>query len=252
MSHPFSGIPSFPIGVNEEGVAAEKANNEIETCLRDLATLSEPRKHYKWYYSTAGANEEMTHPKQGLKDFLRGYFFLKSGDNSEQNEPEALDGWKAEEIAKMPGYYVMPLHKTMSQTIADDLADHADANIALSEKWLSDEELGVYVSEFSRNGFQGGLNYYRVGTSRELQGDLEVFRGKNIEVPSMFVSGGEDWGVYQTPGALHDMKVACPESRGFMKVEGAGHWVMQEKPEAVVDYIRNFLQGEDLNGSQWH
>ena len=165
MSHPFSGIPSFPVGTNDEDAALEKATNEIETCLRNLAQLPQPRKHYKWYYSTKDANDEMAQPKQGLKNFLRGYFFLKSGDNSKQKRPEDLAGWKAEEMAKMPGYYIMPLHKTMSQTIADDLKEHSEDNVALSKKWMSDKEMDVYVSEFGRNGFQGGLNYYRVGTS---------------------------------------------------------------------------------------
>ena len=154
-------------------------------------------------------------------------------------------------MAKMPGYYIMPLHKTMSQTIADDLKEHSEDNVALSKKWMSDKEMDVYVSEFGRNGFQGGLNYYRVGTSRELQSDLEVFRGKTIDVPSIFIAGQDDWGVYQAPGALHEMKEACPATRGFMRATLAGHWVMQENPERVVDFIGQFLEGEDLNGPEW-
>lgn len=253
MSHPFSGIPAFPLGTNADGVAAEVEDKEIETCLHELAQLQKPRKHYKWYYASDRADDDMTHPKEGnLRDFLRGYFFLKSGNNVRQKRPQELGGWKAEEMAKMPGYYIMPWHKTMVQTVANDVSEQPFGDAAASKSWLSNEELDVYVSEFERNGFQGGLNYYRVGTSRELQSDLEVFRGKNIEVPSMFMAGEMDWGIYQTPGALHDMRNACPGSRGFMKVVDAGHWVMQEKPEEVVGHLRVFLKGEDFNGIQWH
>lgn len=241
MSHPFAGISPFPLGTNEYGAAADTPDNKIETCLRNLAKLPEPRKHYKWYYSTAGANEEMTHPKQGLEAFLRGYFYLKSGAGCE-TEPEELGGWNAEELAKMPGYYIMPLHKTMSETIEDGLeAQGTDGDL----RFMSDEELQVYVDEFSRTGFQGGLNYYRVGTSKELQSDLEVFRGKKIEIPSAFVCGKQDWGYYQTPGAVHEMwsKKVCPDMRGTGHViMGVGHWTMQEGPREVLGLIHAHLE----------
>lgn len=250
MSHPFSAIPSFPIGTNEEGVAAPTSNSEIGRCLQDLAKLPEPRKHYKWYYSTSGANEDMTYPKQGLEDFLRGYFYLKSGNNTLYDDPFKLKAWDAEELEKMPGYYILPMHKSMSEYVAEDMMQVPLCARAPAKQWLTDDELQVYVEEFRRNGFQGGLNYYRVGTSPQFQSDLELFRGKKIEVPSLFVSGDKDWGPYQTPGALDEMKEACPGSRGFLDVYGAGHWVMQEKPQQVVIFIRRFLEGEDQTASQ--
>jgi pimeloyl-ACP methyl ester carboxylesterase len=45
-----------------------------------LAELERPRKHYVWYYSTPEANDDMRNCPQGIRDFLRAYFHVKSGD----------------------------------------------------------------------------------------------------------------------------------------------------------------------------
>ena len=58
----------------------------------------------------------------------------------------------------------------------------------------------------------------------------------------MFIGGKSDWGVYQNPGALERMqKVACTKMTATHLVEGAGHWVQQEQPEAVSRLLVEFL-----------
>ena len=73
--------------------------------------------------------------------------------------------------------------------------------------------------------------------------DVELFAGKKIEVPMLFVSGRQDWGTYQEPGVVEKMKDTCVEGmfRGTEIVEGAGHWVQQEQPERVVEIVSKFL-----------
>jgi pimeloyl-ACP methyl ester carboxylesterase len=67
--------------------------------------------------------------------------------------------------------------------------------------------------------------------------------GRTIDVPSMFVAGKSDWGVYQNPGAFERMqKVACTKMIGAHLVDGAGHWVQQEQPQAVGKLLVQFLQ----------
>ena len=51
-------------------------------------------------------------------------------------------------------------------------------------------------------GFQGGLQSYRVGSSGRFTSELQMFSGRTIDQPSMFIAGRSDWGIYQTPGAL--------------------------------------------------
>src|SRR5262249_20243619 len=66
-------------------------------------------------------------------------------------------------------------------------------------KWLPESELAVYTAEYERTGFQGGLQgYRRVGP--RFVADLQTYAGRTIDVPSLFIGGKGDWGVFQGPG----------------------------------------------------
>ena len=73
-------------------------------------------------------------------------------------------------------------------------------------KWLPDDELRVYSSEFDRTGFQGGLQWYRCMTSGKYTAELQTFSGRTIDVPSCFIAGKSDWGIYQKPGDFEKMQ----------------------------------------------
>ena len=61
-------------------------------------------------------------------------------------------------------------------------------------------------------------------------------------MPSCYISGKSDWGIYQTPGAIEKMqKGACTRMKEIHLIEGAGHWVQQEKPEEVNRLLLKFL-----------
>jgi hypothetical protein len=94
----------------------------------------------------------------------------------------------------------------MRDAVAADMVteDPAEAKTK-SARWLADSDLAVYASEFSRNTFQGGLNWYRVATDPANKRDLEVFAGKKIYVPSLYIAGRKDWGTYQEPGAVENL-----------------------------------------------
>jgi pimeloyl-ACP methyl ester carboxylesterase len=69
-----------------------------------------------------------------------------------------------------------------------------------------------------------------------------TFSGRAIDVPSMYIAGKSDWGVYQTPGAVDKMRtIACTHMVGFHLLDGAGHWVQQEQPEQVARLLLEFL-----------
>jgi len=69
-----------------------------------------------------------------------------------------------------------------------------------------------------------------------------VFAGRTLDVPSAFIAGRHDWGVYQMPGAFERMQeTVCTDMRRCTLVDGAGHWVQQEAPERVADLLREFL-----------
>ena len=139
----------------------------------------------------------------------------------------------------MPTYYIMRLDRNMAETVAEEMP--APAQIAACT-WLPDEELSVYSSEYTRNGFQGGLQWYRCMTSGLNADELKLFSGRTIDQPSCFISGSSDWGIYQKPGSMQTMQhEACTDMRAIHLVDGAGHWVQQEKPERVSDLLLGFL-----------
>lgn len=113
---------------------------------------------------------------------------------------------------------------------------------------LSPEALKVYVGEWSRTGFQSALNWYRAQTESSAQAakDMFLFAGTKIEVPCAFISGKQDWGNHQQPGAFEayeDENCVRPGCfRGANLIDGAGHWVQQEQPEAVIGEVVKFLQ----------
>jgi pimeloyl-ACP methyl ester carboxylesterase len=236
MSAPFGGPPALPFNTADTPRPAAPAADPI---YDELAALKPPRKHYQRYYQTREANDNMWHAPQGVHAFLRAYYHMKSADWT-QNRPAPLAARTAGEWAKLPRYYVMDLDKGMAETVAPEMP--SAAAIAAC-RWLPDEELKVYSSEYGRTGFQGGLEGYRVGSVARFASELQLFSGRTIDQPSMFIGGKSDWGVYQNPGALERLqKTVCTKMAGTHLVEGAGHWVQQEQPEAVSALLVDFLR----------
>ena len=235
MSAPYSGPPKLPFDTVDKPATPPQE----DPVHRDLARLPRPRKHYQWYYSTREANADMMRAPQGLHDFLRAYYHHKSAD-WKNNHPSPLKSWSAEELARLPTYYVMDLDKTMPETVAAEMPSAAEI---AANKWLPDSELAFYVSEYARTGFQGGLQWYRCGTSGAFDAELQLWSGKTIDVPSCFIAGKQDWGTYQRPGAFEAMQSsACTAMIGRHLVDGAGHWVQQEQPAEVSRLVLQFLE----------
>jgi pimeloyl-ACP methyl ester carboxylesterase len=235
MSAPFPGPPPLPFDTAGKGAPPPPAGPDIHQAM---AALPRPRKHYHWYYSTRPANDDMLHCPQGVHDFLRAYYHHKSAD-WKANKPFRLESWSAGELARMPTYYIMDLADTMAEGVAKEMPSPAEI---AANTWLPDRELAVYAAEYTRTGFQGGLNWYRRGTGELDQAELQVFAGRTIDVPSAFISGTSDWGVYQRPGHAERMRdEVCTRMTGFHLLDGAGHWVQQEQPEAVTRLLLDFL-----------
>jgi len=245
MSAPFEGPPTFPIGfaAGDNATRVVTENSDESDIDETLAALERPRKHYKRYYCTRSADNDMRHCQQGLAAFLRAYFHYKSADWA-GNDPYPLRSWTAEELSKMPTYYIMDRDLDMAQTVAPYmLSDEESAACS----WLTEEELQTYVQEFSRTGFQGGLQWYRCGFNEEQIMELRLFSGRTIDVPSCFIGGIKDWGVYQVPGAFEKMQgYSCTQMISCDLVVGAGHWVQQEQPEQVVKLLKHFLSCHTL------
>jgi pimeloyl-ACP methyl ester carboxylesterase len=237
MSAPFGGTPVLPFNTADGPAATAGASGSADAIYEELARLNPPRKHYQRYYATREANDDMRNAPQGIHDFLRAYYHMKSADWKE-NKPFPLKARTAAEWARMPRYYIMDLDKDMAATVASEMPSRSQIAAC---RWLPEEDLRVYSDEYSRTGFQGGLQGYRQGG--RFASELQLFSGRTIDQPSMFIAGKSDWGAYQNPGALERMqKTACTQMVGTHFVDGAGHWVQQEQPELVSRLLLEFLQ----------
>jgi pimeloyl-ACP methyl ester carboxylesterase len=105
--------------------------------------------------------------------------------------------------------------------------------------WLTEEELSVFVNDFRRTGFTGGLNWYRnLDRDREL---LAFLAGSKIQQPSIFLAGSEDAVITMYRGAFDSLEDTMPNLTAKILVPSAGHWIQQEKPEEVNTRLLRFL-----------
>jgi len=230
MSAPFAWPPAWP-------VRPDDGPSRLAAVVADLPTLG--REHCQWYYSTPRAAVDMDSPPQGMHDFLRAFYHVKSAD-WKSNQPHAIGGIDAASLARLPLYYVLPLGVGMPSAVRSGMPTREEI---ASCAWLPDEDLAVYAGEFSRTGFQGGLQWFRCLTGEREINTLRLFGGRSINVPSGFIAGESDWGVHQVPGAFTAMRQrACTQMVMCDLVPGAGHWVQQEQPRVTLELLLRFLE----------
>jgi len=108
--------------------------------------------------------------------------------------------------------------------------------------WLNEEDLNYYIGEFSRAGFRGGLNYYRnFENNHSLMEKVDPL----VAVPALFIVGDKDLVIAGMDCAMleHRMQPYVPRLRQIEWLEGAGHWIQQERPEECTLALLSFLEG---------
>ncbi|CAN5542600.1 epoxide hydrolase EphA [soil metagenome] len=105
-------------------------------------------------------------------------------------------------------------------------------------EWLSAEEFDHYVSEFTRTGFIGGLNWYR--NYDRNWATTQQLTDATITVPALFVGGTAD-PVLTTMRPERAREVAAGPYRQEL-IEGAGHWVQQDSADEVNRILLEFLR----------
>jgi pimeloyl-ACP methyl ester carboxylesterase len=104
--------------------------------------------------------------------------------------------------------------------------------------WLTEAELEHYIEEFTRTGFTGGLNWYRnLDRNWSLTEHLD---GARVAVPSLFIGGTQDPVLVMSPPGVMDGWVT--DHRGTVLIDGAGHWVQQERPAEVNEALIRFAR----------
>lgn len=105
--------------------------------------------------------------------------------------------------------------------------------------WLSAGDLGHYVDEFSRTGFTGALNWYR-NFDRNWQ-IMATPATPTIAVPALFVGGTDDPALSFTRTDRAGEVAVGPYRQVLL--EGAGHWITQERPDEINAELLSFLSG---------
>jgi pimeloyl-ACP methyl ester carboxylesterase len=109
-------------------------------------------------------------------------------------------------------------------------------------EWITAEEVDHYVAEFTATGFTGGLNWYRnFDRNWEL---TETTPSPTIDVPTLFIGGTADPAMAMTPRD----RVTDVVSGSYREVliDGAGHWLQQERPDEVNSALVDFIDGLGL------
>jgi pimeloyl-ACP methyl ester carboxylesterase len=104
--------------------------------------------------------------------------------------------------------------------------------------WISDDEFQYYVGEFGRTGFTGALNWYR-NYDRNWE-TTPALADAAITAPALFVGGTAD-PIGGTMNPARAREVAAGPYREEW-VEGAGHWLQQERPDEVNRILLAFLR----------
>jgi len=109
--------------------------------------------------------------------------------------------------------------------------------------WISENELAQFVTAYRASGFRGGLNWYRnIDRNWEL---TAPWQGAQIHQPSLFIAGTNDSVIKGLIGAkrVNDMERVLPNLTQKILIEGAGHWIQQERPREVNAALIAFLAG---------
>jgi pimeloyl-ACP methyl ester carboxylesterase len=105
--------------------------------------------------------------------------------------------------------------------------------------WITQDEVDHYVAEFTRGGFTGPLNWYRnFDRNWELTATTP---SKTIAVPTLFIGGTADPALAMTPRDRVLDVVSGPYRE--VLIDGAGHWLQQERPAEVNAALLEFLDG---------
>jgi len=115
-------------------------------------------------------------------------------------------------------------------------------NPASLPAWLTEADLEIYVDQFKRTGYRGGLNWYRnIDRNWEL---MAPFAGLKISVPALLIAGDRDVvlafrGMDQI---IANLPISVPKLHKTLILPGCGHWTQQERPQEVNEVMLEFLR----------
>ena len=160
-----------------------------------------------------------------------------------QMRPESDQAW-ADAATTIPGAYYWPSGQAPEDQSWHPFIPARGALRPVPEpiRVIDGDYLNEAIASFSRTGFHGGLNYYRaIDPFFALASG--AYAGATIRQPSFFVTGALD-GLNRVREPTEDgLRAAVPGLRGFLSLEGVGHWPQLEAPRQVNEALVSFLSG---------
>jgi len=141
-------------------------------------------------------------------------------------EAQRTDDVQREKTAYMQFFQTAP--DTAAKVL---LRDDAKALRAVYAPGVHEHDIDAYVEYFGQDDtMEASLRWYAAMT-------LERTPTPDVDVPTTFVWGTEDVAIGSV--AAHGCAARCHGPYEFRPLEGRGHWLPDEDPDAVVDAILN-------------
>jgi len=176
---------------------------------------------YQLYFQSPGIAEAEL--ERDVRLSIRSLLYSASGD-APRREDGARNGSEVGLVPRRGGF----LSRLMNPESLPD--------------WLTEADVDFYVSEFTRTGFRGGLNWYRnIDRNWEL---LAPMAGACVTVPALYIAGQRDLvlGLRGMDQIIANLSRFVPQLQGTLLLPGCGHWTQQEKAhevnQAVLEFVR--------------
>ena len=176
---------------------------------------------YQLYFQSPGIAEAEL--ERDVRLSIRSLLYSASGD-APRREDGARNGSEVGLVPRRGGF----LSRLMNPESLPD--------------WLTEADVDFYVSEFTRTGFRGGLNWYRnLDRNWEL---LAPMAGACVTVPALYIAGERDLvlGFRGMDQIIANLSRFVPQLQGTLLLPGCGHWTQQEKAhevnQAVLEFVR--------------
>lgn len=109
-------------------------------------------------------------------------------------------------------------------------------------QWLTEEDLHYFAKEFKDAGFRGGLNWYR---NIDRNWSLTAFLSEaKLHQPALFVAGSEDAVITMYRDGYDNLEQVVPNLTKKVLLPGGGHWIQQERPQAVNELLIEFIDSK--------
>lgn len=110
-----------------------------------------------------------------------------------------------------------------------------------SPPWLSDSELDYYLEQYHNSGFHGGLNLYR---NFDANWQFMENKPQRIDVPALYIVGSRDLVVQRRSRSELESRLSAmvPQLESFEWIDGAGHWIQQEKSKQCNRTLLQFIE----------